>query len=134
MLEVANGEYGDFTPQMAKAAIDDRWRVPSAYLTTNETVENLQPIDQFEMEPTKTPATRMNSNDSSYVHKVPSEWAKFWVLVGRCHIHYYRDWVVQTNILKKCKLIDALIFSLDCVSFETCATHCNGYISGSNVR
>lgn len=23
----------------------------------------------------------------------PSEWSKFWTLVGRCQVCYYRDWV-----------------------------------------
>lgn len=90
MLEVANCEYGNFNPQLAKAAVDDRWRLSSSYITSGEPI---RPIEQFQLEPMKNVATRMDSNESREIYRVPSEWTKFWVLVGRCHIHLYRDWV-----------------------------------------
>lgn len=88
---MANKEYGDFNPNLTKAAKDDRWRLNSNYIT-----EQLQhsPFHQFEIEKVeKTAVSRNNSNESKELQVPPSEWTKFLLLVGRCHVHYYRDWV-----------------------------------------
>lgn len=119
VLEVANGEYGNYNAEMAAAAADYRWRLAGVATAppanngtscevTSETAAMLTqsaagglPMEQFSLELTKTAVSRVESNDSRDVHPVPSEWAKFWVLVGRCHVHYYRDWVgfaVMPNI------------------------------------
>lgn len=117
VLEVANGEYGNYNAEMAAAAVDDRWRLTGAAAAaaaaansdtsceaSSETTAMLMQstpsgkrMEQFSMEPTKQVVSRVESNDSRDVHPVPSEWAKFWVLVGRCHVHYYRDWVGFSN-------------------------------------
>lgn len=108
VLEVANGEYGNFNPQMAAAALDDRWRLPgppsnggNTCLLPNSIADNKPTMltTALPIEPmVKTTVSRVESNDSRDVHAVPSEWAKFWVLVGRCHVHYYRDWVSIRNL------------------------------------
>lgn len=85
---MATGEYGDFTQQLSKAAVDNRWRTTNSYIN-----QPIRPIEQFEIEPVKSTVTRINSNDSREMYNVPSEWNKFLVLMGRCNIHYYRDWV-----------------------------------------
>lgn len=107
---MANCEYGNFNPQMSAAAVDDRWRLPSAgsgavngntclpqqlldVSNGNDAAVCTTIIDADAADAGKTAVTRVESNDSRDVHPVPSEWAKFWVLVGRCHVHYYRDWV-----------------------------------------
>lgn len=32
-------------------------------------------------------------DDGRSCYRVPSEWSKFCTLVGRCRVHYFRDWV-----------------------------------------
>lgn len=102
---MANNDHGDFIEPLAKAAVDSRWRLSSAYITnragggTPTDDVTLQAIEQFQLEESNEPdckkklASRMSSNDSREVYARPSEWKKFWVLIGRCQIHYYRDWV-----------------------------------------
>lgn len=103
VLEVANAEYGNFNKPMAIAAVDDRWRLSSGFIANSTNSSCQPPMEQFQLE---TPivdkhqsVTRVESYDSHDVRQVPSEWSKFWVLVGRCHIHLYRDWV---NIICFC--------------------------------
>lgn len=89
LLEVANKEYGDFNPQLTKAAKDDRWRLNSNFITDQLNSS----FQHFQIESDKTVVCRNNSNESKELHVQPSEWTKFVLLVRRCHIHYYRDWV-----------------------------------------
>lgn len=103
VLEVANMEHGDFIEPLAKAAVDARWRLSTAYITnTARSTDVALPIEQFQLDETneesssangKKLVARMSSNDSRDVYAKPSEWRQFWVLIGRCQIHYYRDWV-----------------------------------------
>lgn len=89
VLEIANKEYGDFTPQLAKAAKDDRWRCNANFITDQINSS----FEHFQIETEKTPVYRHNSNESKELHATPSEWKRFLLLLGRCHVHYYRDWV-----------------------------------------
>lgn len=94
VLEVATAEYGDFIPQLSKAATDDRWRLSATSFLT-EPVRSQ--IEQFQLDTVKSQVSRINSSESHDIYDVPSEWRKFLVLLKRCNIHYYRDWV---NIYK----------------------------------
>lgn len=82
VLEVANGEYGNFTKQLASAAVQVRWRKP------------LQTSDAIVISHLDTIRPIISSPVEVY-HEPPSEWTKFWVLVRRAHIHYHRDWVFE---------------------------------------
>lgn len=93
VLEIANNEYGDFGTQLTKAAKDDRWRFNSNFITDQLN----SPFQHFQIEGDKTAVCRHNSNESKEIHVAPSEWTKFLLLVGRCHVHYYRDWVGLLN-------------------------------------
>ncbi|XP_037046684.1 ATP-binding cassette sub-family G member 1 [Bradysia coprophila] len=90
LLEVANKEYGDFGPDLTQAAKDERWRFNSNFITDQLNTS----FDHFQIEGEKTAVYRNNSNDSKELHVAPSEWTKFVLLLGRCQIHYYRDWTV----------------------------------------
>lgn len=79
MLEVANSEYGNFVPELAIAATDERWRNSQVLINKSFHSE----IEQFQEEPSKNCGALSR----------PSEWTRLWILVGRCHIQYYRDWV-----------------------------------------
>lgn len=91
VIEVANGDYGDFVQQLSTAAnrattyqkSDDPGDDSSTPVIT---VNTLSCID--------APLLKKQATvDGKDVITVPSEWSKFWTLVGRCHVHYYRDWV-----------------------------------------
>lgn len=89
VLEVANKEYGDFNPHLTKAAKDDRWRINSNVITDQLNSS----FNHFPINGEKPAVHRNNSNESKEFHVPPSEWTKFLLLLGRCQIHYYRDWV-----------------------------------------
>ncbi|KAJ6643142.1 ATP-binding cassette subfamily G member 4 [Pseudolycoriella hygida] len=105
LLEVANKEYGDFIPTLTKASKDDRWRLNSNFITDHAT------FHEFQIESDKTLVSRSNSNESKDLHVAPSEWTKFLLLVGRCHIHYYRDWTV-TYLKLMLHITTAILVSL----------------------
>lgn len=95
VIEVANGDYGDMTPELVKAAAQ------------SETLP-LTPVDEDHLpEEVMTPVIKMEAfiivddpyqkepciPESKEIYRVPSEWSKFWTLVARCQVYYYRDWV-----------------------------------------
>lgn len=89
MLEVANSEYGNFVPELAMAATDERWRNSQVLINKSLYSE----IEQFQEEPSR------NCKKGSSLSR-PTEWTRLWILVGRCHIQYYRDWVCFYNQIK----------------------------------
>lgn len=100
---MANGEYGDFVQQLATSA-----NRSITYHTQKSTADD-SGVD------CTTPVIKVNTlgcidaplllkkqlsidgcgND---VITVPTEWSKFWTLVRRCHVHYYRDWVCAASV------------------------------------
>lgn len=95
VIEVVNGDYGDFVPQLTTAA--------------NRSIcyKSDKPTD-FSVDDNDTPVIKVDSlacvdasllkqqdGDSKDIDIItpPSEWSKFWTLVGRCQVCYYRDWV-----------------------------------------
>lgn len=89
VLEVANKEYGDFNKELTKAAKDDRWRQHSTFIT--EQIHTT--FQHFQIEVERPAVYRTNSIESKELIVPPSEWTKFVLLLGRCNVHYYRDWV-----------------------------------------
>ncbi|XP_971735.2 ATP-binding cassette sub-family G member 1 [Tribolium castaneum] len=82
LLEVANGEYGNFTDFLAKAATENQWRTA----VTSDKLENK--INE------KTENTVENAK--TYQHtQPPSELFKFYILVKRSFLQMYRDWTIS---------------------------------------
>lgn len=112
MLEVANGEYGDFTYQLAKAAISDQWR------TSTNTVYIRDEYDHHHQETNSNKNEDNISNDTdekrisvytktsdsenlsgklsfkSSIKTTPSELTRLWILISRCNVLLFRDWTV----------------------------------------
>lgn len=96
VIEVANGDYGDFTAQLAAAAAKYQGeKIPDSDENDNMPVIK---VDSFsmQMEPL---LKKQPSLDNKDMLRVPSEWSKFWTLVARCQINHYRDWVSCANLL-----------------------------------
>lgn len=95
VIEVANGDYGEFVPQLATSA-------------NRSLCYQVEKGADFDGDDHDTPVIKVDtlgcpdmpllkkqySMDSKDVIKTPSEWSKFWTLVGRCQVYYYRDWTV----------------------------------------
>lgn len=95
VIEVANGDYGEFSQQLAISAnrsICYQCDKPTVFDDDDDNtpvikVDTLGCVDMPLLK--KQPST-----DGKDMIVAPSEWSKFWTLVGRCQVHYYRDWTV----------------------------------------
>lgn len=93
VIEVANGDYGSFIPQLAVAA--NRSTHCDNGKQDDEDEERDTPTIKIDSLDCDDPLLRKHpSIDSTHVYRVPSEWSKFWTLMGRCQTYYYRDWTV----------------------------------------
>lgn len=105
LLEVTNGEYGNFTYQLAKAAISEQWRTSTTtvYIRDdydNNSERNVDGISNDTDEKRISVYTRTSDNNSgklslkSGIRITPSEWTRLWVLISRCNVLLFRDWTV----------------------------------------
>jgi hypothetical protein len=99
VLEVANGEYGNFTHQLSKSAIDNRWRASQLFISnqydTFDALVDVSGAADNEKNSLRARDTQdmqsQKSIDSGVM--VPSEMYRLWVLIKRCNVQLYRDWV-----------------------------------------
>lgn len=77
LLEVANGDYGDYTDRLSKASENSQWRTITVKST--ETTGNKNGITS-------------RSSDISYP---PSELSRFWTLLKRTGLQLHRDWTIS---------------------------------------
>lgn len=105
LLEVANGEYGNFNYQLAKAAISEQWRTSTTtvYIRDdydNNSERNVDGISNDTDEKRISVYTKTSDNVSGKlslkpgIRITPSEWTRLWVLISRCNILLFRDWTV----------------------------------------
>lgn len=94
VIEVANGDYGEFVPQLAISAnrsICYQGQKSAKY----ETDDQETPVIKVETLgcPDVPLLKKQYSMDGKDAIRSPSEWSKFWTLARRCQIYYFRDWV-----------------------------------------
>lgn len=97
LIEVANGDYGDFVQQLSLAAKQvNNNQIKAINLDHCYYTSSGAPVIQVnELNCVgKTPLLENRSSFSKDGCRAPSEWSKFWTLVSRCQMHYYRDWTV----------------------------------------
>lgn len=94
VLEVVNGEYGNFQMQLVQAATDERWRINSKHLNVKPNVrqvsQRLEIIESLD----EDPSDYIKEYDQNVRHSNPTEWTRFIVLMARCSVHSHRDWVL----------------------------------------
>ena len=126
LLEVANGEYGNFTYQLAKAAISDQWRTSTQTVYIRDDFDNHSNSDDRVDDGiscgtdekrisvyTKT-SEDLSSEKMSFktgVRITPSEWTRLWVLISRCNILLFRNWTV-THLKLFLHVIVAIVIGL----------------------
>lgn len=85
VLEVVNDEYGDYTPQLAENARCSIWRTNKIEPSTAQLIK---------MHETRSFTTNIKLGDINQAHYYPPpEWKRLWILIGRCHMQIFRDWV-----------------------------------------
>lgn len=93
VIEVANGDYGEFVPQLAISA--NRSIFYQTEKTYNGDDHDDTPVIKVDtLACTDVPLLKKeHPMDGKDTIKTPSEWSKFWTLARRCQTYYYRDWV-----------------------------------------
>ncbi|XP_016991260.1 ATP-binding cassette sub-family G member 1 [Drosophila rhopaloa] len=105
LLECANGDYGDQTESLAEAAKDTRWRYDqqlmqgeAAVLPSETQVAKFnesQSPGQVQVQVQKIEIQNMESSKDLTKHTYPpTEYMRLWLLIGRCHLQFFRDWTV----------------------------------------
>jgi ATP-binding cassette, subfamily G (WHITE), member 1 len=126
MLEVANGEYGNFTYQLAKAAISDQWRTSTTTVFIRDDYEaetsshrNEDGISNGTDEKRISVYTKTSDSENlsgkmsmkSSIKTTPSELTQLWILISRCNVLLFRDWTV-THLKLLLHVICAIVIGL----------------------
>ncbi|XP_055916554.1 ATP-binding cassette sub-family G member 1-like [Eupeodes corollae] len=90
LLEVVSGEYGNFSKELYESAQNKAWRYEAI-----DDVENMNSVQLVKMnEAAESIQRRWPSIESTKHIYPPPEWVKLWLLIGRCHVQFFRDWTV----------------------------------------
>lgn len=98
VIEVANGDYGEFVPQLTISANRSICYQASAKYDADDQDTPVIKVDTLGC-PDVPLLKKQYSSDGKDIIKSPSEWSKFWTLARRCQTYYYRDWVSTIHIL-----------------------------------
>lgn len=91
VLEVVSGEYGDISTELIEGAKNKIWRYDAI-----DGVENMNSVQLVKMNEAVESGQRFGrwpSIESTKHIYPPPEWVKLWLLIGRCHVQFFRDWV-----------------------------------------
>lgn len=106
LLEVANGEFGNFTYQLAKASMSEQWRTSTSTVYIRDEYDSHSEGKNDDRISNDTDEKRISvytktSEDLSGklslkpgIRITPSEWTRLWVLISRCNVLLFRDWTV----------------------------------------
>ncbi|XP_059616488.1 ATP-binding cassette subfamily G member 4 isoform X2 [Phlebotomus argentipes] len=113
IIEVANGDYGNFTHTLAKAATDNRWRSSQLCIMDRAIGEKTNRSsfvsDSSNSSSENTPSTT-SITSSKHIER-PSEWHRLRILMYRCRLQCFRDWTV-THLKVLCHVLCATLIGL----------------------
>lgn len=106
VLECVNGDFEDHTEALTECAKDMRWRYDQE-LMPDEAAEPPTEAQVAKFNESQNPAQgqhvvtvqqpklqKMESTKEMVKHTYPPpEWVRLWLLIGRCHLQFFRDWV-----------------------------------------
>ncbi|XP_067624910.1 ATP-binding cassette sub-family G member 1 [Eurosta solidaginis] len=93
LMECVNGEYGDYTDHLAAAARQAKWRHDKELQSGD--LYGVQIVKMMKTHKEKRPSTTSAQPLSATKHIYPPpEWIRLWLLIGRCHVQFFRDWTV----------------------------------------
>ncbi|KAH8267433.1 hypothetical protein KR018_001930, partial [Drosophila ironensis] len=101
LLECVNGDYGDHIEALAENAKDSRWRYDQQLMdgedaeAPSETQVAKFNEAQAPGQPQKIEMQNMESSKDLTRHTYPpTEYMRLWLLIGRCHLQFFRDWTL----------------------------------------
>ncbi|KAM8718010.1 hypothetical protein ACLKA7_004679 [Drosophila subpalustris] len=112
LLECVNGDFEDHTEALVECAKDTRWRYDQQLMPeeADEPPTEAQ-VAKFNESQTQGQATGTGTGTGAGQAKVqlqkvesakelikhtypPPEWMRLWLLIGRCHLQFFRDWTL----------------------------------------
>ncbi|XP_037826696.1 ATP-binding cassette sub-family G member 1-like [Lucilia sericata] len=98
LLECVNGDYGDYTDSLAQAALLPQWR--HDYYdeqSVSSTLHNVQIVRMSDTSRQFEDKKSLSLSNAVNKHMYPPpEWMRLWLLIGRCHVQIFRDWVCKS--------------------------------------
>lgn len=84
ILEIVSKEYGNFNDQLVAAIEDNKTAWRAKVSTKNQSIIDDNSVKNY------------NEDEKTAVFiNTPSEFTRFWVLLNRCFVQFYRDWTLS---------------------------------------
>ena len=95
VLECVNGDYGEYTKELNEEALKPEWNHEYQQLTDSaSSLNNVQVVKMSEPYAQFDCKKRLSLSQAFNKHIYPPpEWMRLWLLIGRCHVQIFRDWV-----------------------------------------
>ncbi|KAH8403022.1 hypothetical protein KR222_003164, partial [Zaprionus bogoriensis] len=105
LLECVNGDFEDHTAALTECAKDSRWRYDQQLMESEEAepsseaqvakFNESQTQGQKQIEWRTEMLLEVESTKEMVKHTYPPpEWVRLWLLIGRCHLQFFRDWTL----------------------------------------
>ncbi|XP_017837288.2 ATP-binding cassette sub-family G member 1 isoform X2 [Drosophila busckii] len=97
LLECVNGDFDDHTDALTECAKDQRWRYDQQLLQDDAEAPSEAQVAKFNESQTQTmpQLKKLESSKELIQHTYPPpEWMRLWILIGRCHLQFFRDWTL----------------------------------------
>ncbi|XP_030080305.1 ATP-binding cassette sub-family G member 1 isoform X2 [Drosophila hydei] len=100
LLECVNGDFDDHTEALTECAKDTRWRYDQQLLQDEAEPPTDAQVAKFNESQTQGQAAqpkiqKVESAKELIKHTYPPpEWVRLWLLIGRCHLQFFRDWTL----------------------------------------
>ncbi|KAH8378019.1 hypothetical protein KR093_008498, partial [Drosophila rubida] len=129
LLECVNGDFDDHTEALTECAKDTRWRydqqlmqpddieppTESQVAKFNESQSQAQSQSPSQGRQTVQSKVQLHSMESAkelIKHTYPPpEWMRLWLLIGRCHLQFFRDWTL-TYLKLGMHIVSAIMIGL----------------------
>ncbi|XP_030561814.1 ATP-binding cassette sub-family G member 1 isoform X1 [Drosophila novamexicana] len=94
LLECVNGDFEDHTEALTECAKDTRWRYDVSE-TPSETQVAKFNESHSQGQAAQPKIQKVDSTKELVKHTYPPpEWMRLWLLIGRCHLQFFRDWTL----------------------------------------
>ncbi|XP_030240951.1 ATP-binding cassette sub-family G member 1 isoform X1 [Drosophila navojoa] len=100
LLECVNGDFDDHTEALTAGARDTRWRYDQQLLQDEAEPPSDTQVAKFNESQTQGQATQSKIQKAESAKELikhtypPPEWVRLWLLIGRCHLQFFRDWTL----------------------------------------
>lgn len=101
VLECVNGDFEDHTEALTEGARDTRWRYDQQLLQDEAEPPTDAQVAKFNESQTQGQAAHSKIQKAESAKELikhtypPPEWVRLWLLIGRCHLQFFRDWVCK---------------------------------------